>query len=146
MEEVPVRPSSGRVLRTRVPLPPREVTVTEEVPVVWYKLRWKGYEDETWQIESDCHCPELIEEYELLQRQKEEEEAVSSGEQKTAAMELGVATAVEWWLTDKLTTNRRGTPTVRCSYASVQPLKNEPVCGTAVLSVVLRPDTSVSAA
>jgi hypothetical protein len=143
--EEPVRPSGGRVLRKR---PPRvtEVTTVEDVPVVWYKLRWKGYEDETWQRESDCHCPELIEEYELLQRQKEEEEAVSSGEQKTPAVELGVATGLEWWLTDKRTTNRRGTPTVRCSYASVQPLKSEPVWGRPVQSVVQQPSTGVEAA
>jgi predicted aspartyl protease/transposase InsO family protein len=138
--------SGGRALRKR---PPQEVKVIEEVPVVWYKLRWKGYEEETWQRESDCHCSELIEAFELLQRQKEQEETVGSGVKAASAMELGVATVVEWWLTDKSTTSRRGKPTVRCSYASVQALKSGPVCSGAVLqqqSAVQRPGTSVSAA
>ena len=34
-----------------------------------------------------------------------------------------MATVVEWWTTDKQTTRRRGVPTVRCSYVSVQPLR-----------------------
>ena len=118
VEDVPVRPSGGRVLRKR---PPREVTVKEEVPVVWYRLRWKGYEEETWQRESDCHCQELIDEYELMQRQREQQEAVATGVQTEPVMELAAATSIEWRLTDKRTTSRRGTATVRCSYLRVQP-------------------------
>jgi hypothetical protein len=111
--EQPVRTSGGRVLRPR---PPREVMVTERVPVVWYKLRWLGYEEETWQRADACHCQELIDEYEKAA-------AVVSGETTAPALELAVATVVEWWTTDKLSTRRRGVPTVRCSYGSVQPLK-----------------------
>jgi hypothetical protein len=120
--EETVKPSGGRVLRKR---PPRKVTVEEEVPVVWYRLRWKGYDEETWQKESDCHCSELIEEYELLQRQMSEESEVASGKRTTPAVELGVATVIEWWLTDKTTTTRRGQPTVRCSYANAEYVVSE---------------------
>jgi hypothetical protein len=92
------------------------VTVTERVPVVWYKLRWLGYEEETWQRAAACHCQELIDEY-------EKRAAAVSGEMTGPAVELAVATVVEWWTTDKQTTHRRGVPTVRCSYVSVQPLR-----------------------
>jgi len=149
LEEVPVRPSSGRVLRQRVQRPPREVTVTEEVPVVWYKLRWRGYEEETWQKESNCsHCRQLIDEYELMQRQRDEKEAVASGVQTRPVVELAVATVMEWRLTDKLSTSRRGAPTVRCSYLSAQPAESEAgsVCGSAVHSAMLWSGTSVTAA
>jgi predicted aspartyl protease/transposase InsO family protein len=111
--EQPVKASGGRVLRPR---PPRLVTVTERVPVVWYKLRWLGYEEETWQRAAACHCQELIDEY-------EKRAAAVSGEMTGPAVELAVATVVEWWTTDKQTTHRRGVPTVRCSYVSVQPLR-----------------------
>jgi hypothetical protein len=135
------------VLRQRPPLV-TEVTTVENVPEVWYKLQWKGYEpeDATWQRESDCHCPQLIEEYELLQQHSDEDAAVSSGQQAAPAMELSVATAIEWRLTDKKTTSRRGTPTVRCSYACVQALKSGPVCGGAVQSAVQGTGTSAVAA
>ena len=122
-ETPPVRASGERALRQR---DPREVTQMEDVPVVWYKLRWQGYDEETWQRQSDCHCPELIAEYELLQRQRDEQTAVDSGEQAATVTELAVATAVSWWLTDKQATSRRGRPTVRCSYASAQLLGSEP--------------------
>jgi hypothetical protein len=108
--------------------------VTVDVPVVWYKLRWRGYDEETWQRESDCHCPELIAEYELRQRQRDEEEDVACGARKTPAVELAVATVIEWRLTDQQATSRRGKPTVRCSYASVQPLKSGPANSVAVQS------------
>ena len=97
-ETPPVRASGERALRQRAP---REVTQMEDVPVVWYKLRWQGYDEETWQRQSDCHCPELIAEYELLQRQRDEQTAVDSGEQAATVTELAEATAVSWWLTDK---------------------------------------------
>jgi len=111
--EQPVKASGGRVLRPR---PPRLVTVTERVPVVWYKLRWHGYEEETWQRADACHCQELIDEY-------EKGAAAVCGATTGPAVELAVATVVEWWTTDKQTTRRRGVPTVRCSYVSVQPLR-----------------------
>ena len=53
---------------------------------------------------------------------------------KTPAVELAVATVIEWRLTDKQATSRRGKPTVRCSYASVQPLKSGPASSVAVQS------------
>ena len=122
-EAAPVRPSGGRVLRPRQP---RVVEVTEEVPVVWYLLKWRGWdvEDATWQRESDCNCDELIADYELLRRQKDEED----GRTAAAAMELGVATVVECWLTDKSKSRRRGTPTVRCSYPPIQRTDTGAVC------------------
>jgi hypothetical protein len=115
--EQPVKASGGRVLRKR---PSREVTVEEDVPVVWYKLKWKGYDDETWQKASDCHCNELIDEYELLQQRMVEEAEMMSGERTTAAVELGVATTMECWTSEAGTTTRRGRPVVRCSFASAQ--------------------------
>ena len=138
VEEVPVRSSGSRALRQRKPQT-REVIVTEEVPVVWYRLKWKGYDEETWQKASDCHCSDLIEAYELLQRQQEDQEAVSAGERTTAVAELGVATVVEWWQDEKHTGGRRGQPVVHCSYACVQPLESGPLGSGAVQSTAVRP-------
>jgi hypothetical protein len=125
MIEEPVRSAGGRALRKR---PARQVTVTERVPVVWYELKWQGWEETTWQRETDCHCPELIEEYELRQQQKEQLSAIGRGEGTTPVMELAVATEMHWWLTDKDTSSRRGKPTVRCSYASAQLDESEADC------------------
>ena len=136
LEEQPVEPSRRRGLRQRKPVT-REVTVTEEMPVVWYKLRWEGYDDETWQRASECHCQPLIDEYELMQRQRDEKEAVASGVQSTPVMELAVATVVEWSLTDKQSTDRRGAPTVRCAYLSAHWQPSD---------AVLRAGSAVSAA
>ena len=116
--------------------------------MVCYKLRWSGYEEETWQRESDCHCPQLIDEYELMQRQRDEKKAVASGVQTRPVVELAVATVMEWRLTDKLSTSRRGVPTVRCSYLSARSDESESgsVCGSAVHSAMLWSGTSVTAA
>jgi hypothetical protein len=124
MEE-PVRSSGGRVLRKR---PAKQVTVMERVPVVWYELKWQGFEETTWQRESHCHCPELIEEFELRQQQNEQLSAIGRGERTTPVMELAVATEMHWWLTDKDTASRRGKPTVRCSYASAEWDESEADC------------------
>jgi transposase InsO family protein len=108
LEERPeVRTRSGRVLKPT--LPPRKVTTTERVPVVWYKVLWTGWEeaDASWKLESDLNNSRaLIDEYELRMKQR------GTGE------ELGVATVVQWRLQDKQTTVRSGQPTVRCSYLS----------------------------
>ena len=131
-EEVPVTSSGGRVLRQRAPRT-RTVTVSEPVPVVWYKLKWLGWDeqDATWQRESECsHCQQLVDEYELLMKQQAERE---SGQQQaaaaaaTTAVELGLATVMQWRLTDKHTSSRRGQPTVRCSFASAGPSETERV-------------------
>ena len=143
MKEVEAPASRGRVLRKR---PPRVVKTMEDVPVVWYKLRWKGYDDETWQRASECHCSELIEAFELLQRQKEEEETSGSGVKAASVQELGVATVVEWWLTDKSTTHRRGQPTVRCSYLDARPSESGLLGSGAVYGSVVQPSTSAVAA
>ena len=125
LEEAPVR-EGGRQLRQR---PARVVTKQKRVPVVWYKLRWQGYEEETWQRADKCSCQDLIDEY--------EKEAAANGVEKTTpVVELGLATAVEWRLTDKQATSRRGAPTVRCSYLSVQPLESGPARGVAVRPAV----------
>ncbi len=89
--------------------------MTERVPVVWYRVKWLGWseDDATWMRATALpHCKELIDEYELAVRQ------IDDGETTAAMQELGVATAVECWLTDKQATTRRGRPTVRCSYLS----------------------------
>jgi hypothetical protein len=133
--EEPVRPSGSRVLRKR---PPQMRTVTEEVPVVEYKLKWLGWDESaaSWREASDCHCQELIDEYELRQQQRDEEEDVAVGVRKTPAVQLGVATVVEWWQSNKQTTKRRGEPTVHCSYAAVQCSESGSACGGAVQSTV----------
>ena len=128
MEEAPVRQGGRQGLRNRKPRV-TEVTRKKRVPVVWYKLRWQGYEEETWQREDKCSCQELIDEY-------EKEAAANGGERTTPVVELGLATAVEWWLTDKQATSRRGAPTVRCSYLGVQPLESGPARGVAVWPAV----------
>ena len=96
---------------------PQTRTVKEQVPVVWYMVRWKGYDDDlaSWKREADLvHSREAIDEYELLMRQLDEERAADG---KGTAVELGVATAMHWRLQDRRSTMRRGSPTVRCSYA-----------------------------
>ena len=40
---------------------------------------------------------------------------------------LGLATVMQWRLTDKHTSSRRGQPTVRCSFASAGPSETERV-------------------
>jgi hypothetical protein len=120
-------PPSGRAMRPR---PPRQVTTTEEVPVVWYQLKWKGWDesDHTWMKEEDCgNCRELIAEYELLQKQSDEEDEAAGDEKQTAAAvtELGLATEVQWRLTDRQTSSRGGQPTVRCAYATASPCERE---------------------
>ena len=114
---------------------------------MWYLLKWKGWDekDATWQKESDCNCSELIEEYELLHRQQDDETAARERPVTAApAMELGVATVVQWWLTDKSTSSRRGLPTVRCSYLGVQPAESGSVCGVAQQSAVQAPAASAA--
>ena len=128
-KEAPVRASGGRQLRQR---PPQTVTRTVDVPVVWYELKWKGWDERTWQRASDCHCQQLIDEYELRQQQR-----------AGTVEELAVATVVEWRLTDKHTSSRRGQPTVRCSYACVQPLDRVSMCADVVRSCVRQCSTSV---
>ena len=72
LEERPVvQTRSGRVLKPT--LPPREVTTTERVPVVWYKVLWTGWEeaDASWKRESDLdNSRALIDEYELRMKQR----------------------------------------------------------------------------
>ena len=116
MEEQQVKetmPASTRGRQTK----PRVRTVTKRVPVVWYKLHWLGYDEETWQRVEHCNCPQLIAEYEQAAAARRD-----GVESDAPAVELGVATVVGWWLTDKQSTSRRGVPTVRCTYACVQPL------------------------
>ena len=111
--EVPTGRSGGRF--TRKAQQPKQTTVKEKVPVVWYKVKWLGWgdDDATWMRREELpHCKELIDEYELLMKQSDEEETAG------AVQELGVATTVQWWETDKRSTTRRGKPTVRCSYLS----------------------------
>ena len=128
-KEAPVRASGGRQLRQR---PPQTVTRTVDVPVVWYELKWTGWDERTWQRASDCHCQQLIDEYELRQQQR-----------AGRVEELAVATVVEWRPTDKHTSSRRGQPTVRCSYACVQPLDRVSMCADVVRSCVRQCSTSV---
>lgn len=81
--------------RGRVTRPATTRKVKKTVPVVMYRVRWRGWneDDDTWQAETDLqHCRELIDEYELLQQRAESELSESS-----AVLELGVATVVRAW-------------------------------------------------
>jgi hypothetical protein len=130
VEKVEERPASRRAGMR--PQPPRVRTVTEEVPVVWYKVKWKGWDDSdaTWKkAEELTNSREAVDEYELRLRQMDEKESASSA--STAVVELGVATAVQWWMTDRQRTRRSGSPTVRCSYMSAAAVRPA-VCETAV--------------
>ena len=109
--EVPTGRSGGRY--TRKVQQSKTTTVKEKVPVTWYKVKWVGWgdDDATWMRRDDLpHCKQLIDEYELLMKQSDEEETAGT------AQELGVAIAVRCWETDPQSTTRRGQPTVRCSY------------------------------
>jgi hypothetical protein len=78
--------------RGRVTRPATTRKVKKTVPVVMYRVRWRGWneDDDTWQAETDLqHCRELVDEYELLQQRAESELSESS-----AVLELGVATVV----------------------------------------------------
>jgi len=94
---------------------PFEVTSYETVPVVWYRVRWVGWDEsyDSWQLESELENSRLlIDEYELRRSRVDSKAG-------TAGVELGVATVMLWRLTDKATTRRRGQPAVRCAFASV---------------------------
>lgn len=42
---------------------------------VYYKLKWAGYDSPTWEVEENCSCDKLIEEYErLVERQSNDED------------------------------------------------------------------------
>ena len=138
----PERPSGGRVLRARQP---RRVKVTVEVPVVYYQLKWKGYDDgDTWQRADQCHCQELIDEYELLQRQQRGDSYADEGE-TVATMELGLATPYEWYLAEKKAGGRRGQPIVRWSHPSMQRVESAAAsCAAAQQPAVLLPGVRVA--
>jgi hypothetical protein len=90
--------------------------VRKLVPVVMYRVRWKGWDEsyDEWKEESELpHCRQLIDEYELLEQQ-----AKSGLSESLAVLELGVATSVQCRLTEKAA-SRQGRPTVRCSYMCV---------------------------
>jgi len=135
IEQPQVTTRSGRVQRPT--LPPREVTTTELVPVVWYKVLWTGWEeaDASWMRESDLeHSRRLIDEYELKLKHRE------------SGVELGVATVVQWRLQDSQTTVRRGQPTVRCSYMSALPVVADTAAvATGSTAVVVAPRVSTAA-
>ncbi len=85
-----------------------------------------------------------LSQYEL--RMKQSEAALESSSSTSAAMELGVATAVEWRFANKKPSGRRGKPTVRCSYACVEPWTSTAVGSERQPPAVVRPNTSVAAA
>jgi hypothetical protein len=117
VEEPARQTRSGRVSKPTKPAT-REVTTVEQVPVVWYRVLWRGWEvsDSTWQREAELeHCRQLIDEYELLVKQAH---AGEDGKTTVAAVELGVATVVQCELQDRRSRTRRGKPTVRCAYLS----------------------------
>ena len=77
--EVPTGRSGGRY--TRKVQQPKKTTVKEKAPVVWYKVKWVGWgdADATWMRRNDLpHCKQLIDEYELLMKQSEEEETAGA--------------------------------------------------------------------
>ena len=76
---------------------PRRVQVTEEVPVtVYYLLKWKGWDDDGRHVAEgrELHCPELIDEYELLQRQQRGDSYDDEGETVAMRWSWDLATAV----------------------------------------------------
>ena len=107
--------------------------VVEERLVTEYRLKWLGWDetDAVWREASECHCQDLIDEYELRLRQRDEEEDAAVGVKKTPVVQLGVATVVEWWLLDKSTDSQPVRPVVQCSYASVQRSESGLACGSA---------------
>ncbi len=125
MEDVKVRETVTTSTRGRA-VKPHVRTVTKRAPVVWYKLHWLGYDEETWQRADRCNCPDLVADYERAA-------AVPGRAADEPAVELGVATVVECRLADKLHTSRRGQPAVHCAYACVQPLHVVPGCGVAAV-------------
>ena len=125
VEEEARKTRSGRTVRPTQPA--REVTTTEQVPVVWYKVLWKGWgeSDAAWKRSDELdHCRLLVDEYELLQKHDE------------TGAELGVATVVQWYLQDQRTATRRGQPVVHCSYlaAAVTPSVSEALGGLSAAS------------
>ena len=147
-----VQPPPARTTRSgRVSKPtqavPTERTVVKTVPVVYYQVRWAGWgaDYDAWrEIDDLPRAQELVSEYEL--RMKQSEAALESSNSTSAAMELGVATAVEWRFANKKPSGRRGKPTVRCSYACVEPWTSTAVGSERQPPVVVRPNTSVAAA
>ena len=116
-----VKTQRGRV--SKAVLPPQPVTKTKMVEVTEYKVKWLGWgeADCTWQKADDLpHAQEAIAEYELM-KQRSDAMLSADGDEKAeaAVVQLGVATVVKWWLTERQSKSRRGQPTVRCSYASV---------------------------
>jgi predicted aspartyl protease len=117
VEEPAVQTRSGRVSKPTKPAT-RSVTTVERVPVVWYKVLWRGWDesDAAWKRDDDLeHCRHLIDEYELLVKQAHAED---DGKATVAVVELGMATVMQCELQDRRTTTRRGKPTVRCAYLS----------------------------
>jgi hypothetical protein len=111
MEERKTR--AGRVSR---PVNAVVRKVKKLMPVVMYRVRWRGWDEsyDEWKEESKLpHCRQLIDEYELMEQQ-----AKSGLNESLAVLELGVATSVQCRLTEK-TTSRQGRPTVRCSFMGV---------------------------
>lgn len=40
----------------------------------YYKIKWKGWDDPTWELEENCHCEELIKRYEKLVEERSKDE------------------------------------------------------------------------
>jgi hypothetical protein len=136
---------SGRVSKTTKPAT-REVTTVERVPVVWYKVLWRGWDesDAAWKRYGDLeHCRHLIDEYELLVKQAHAEEDEKA---TVAAVELGMATVVQCELQDRQSTTRRGKPTVRCAYLSAVCLPAAEMVAVARVSVASCGQAVVSSA
>jgi hypothetical protein len=89
------------------------VKVTRDV--LWYLVKWKGYDDveASWRTVDDLqHCRELIAEYEAARGTDEVEGADSIND---------VELAVAWVMSPSLAADsggRRGRPGVRCCYSS----------------------------
>ena len=91
-----------------------------------------------WATEDNLpHAKEAIEEYELLKK-RSNALLVADGDEKAeaAVVQLGVATVMEWRLTERRPTARRGQPTVRCSYLSASAVVPQPSVSVSVSASV----------
>ena len=121
-------------------LPPKMVKRTKMVAVTEYKVKWLGWDEShcMWATEDNLpHAKEAIEEYELLKK-RSNALLVADGDEKAeaAVVQLGVATVMEWRLTERRPTARRGQPTVRCSYLSASAVVPQPSVSVSVSASV----------
>ena len=123
-----VRTKFGRA--SKAVLKAQPVVRSKMVEVTEYKVKWLGWDEAycEWKTADDLpHAEEAIAEYELTKKRSNALLAAEGDEKAEAAVvQLGVATVVEWRLSERRSTSRRGQPTVRCSYLSASAVVPQP--------------------